>query len=488
MENTTYYDLTPGQRLLLYSQSFTIHKQINNIFTLMLLEKKLNLDTLKSAVEYAYEQNDAFRLRITKKDRKIKQYFAQSEKPSVKILDFAGKTKKIMEKRLYRYARTPIKIIDTPMTRVFLIRAWNGMEGIYLGVCHMILDSWGICVFLQYVMEVYEAMINGTPMPKTLSPLKPLLERDLAYIDSPQHEKDKEFWQNEFSRRGEPLISHMNGPSVLEKYRKKKKDPSLRYAKTILLRSSARHEVLYVSKEDVEKIQAYCEQQHISMQSVFMFGLRSALSKLNNRQTDIEFSSTYARRGTLQEKRSGGSRVHSAPFRTIMDEDKTFEQACQEIYSHQMLTYRHADSDTVEILEMEKKAYGRKGYLTGWAPTVFTFQPIRLVVKDGTPLHTKWYCNGAFSTAHYLTIMDADGTGALRCYHEYQKHAIKATRIREFQSLMVQAIMTGVSSSTITIGGILDTIDQNVSFNNVTYLESPKDVQIFGAEQKVAEK
>ena len=33
-----YYDLTSGQQLLLFSQTFTIHKQINNIFTLMLLE------------------------------------------------------------------------------------------------------------------------------------------------------------------------------------------------------------------------------------------------------------------------------------------------------------------------------------------------------------------------------------------------------------------------------------------------------------------
>ena len=60
-----YYDLTAGQQLLLFSQTFTIHKQINNIFTSILLEKKLDFDVLKSAIEYAYEQNDAFRLRMT---------------------------------------------------------------------------------------------------------------------------------------------------------------------------------------------------------------------------------------------------------------------------------------------------------------------------------------------------------------------------------------------------------------------------------------
>ena len=455
----TYYDLTDGQKLLLYSQTFTVHKQINNIFTLMLLEKKLDFDVLKTAVEYAYEQNDAFRLRMTKMGKKIKQYFAESEKPEIKVLDYTGKTEAEMDKQLYKYARTPIRIINRSMTRVFFVHSWNGMDGIYFGVSHMILDSWGICVFLQFVMEVYESMKNGAPMPKPLSPYESLLQKELAYKDSMQYQKDIEFWQNEFKRLPPPLLSHPNGPSVLEKYRKRKKDPTLGYANISSFRSAARHEVLYISKEDVEEVQAYCEQHNVPMQSVFMFGLRTSLSKLNNRQADIGFYATFARRGTLQEKRSGGSRVHSNIFRNIMTEDTTFEQACNKIFGQQMAIYRHAECDPVEIIMLEGKAYGRKGYFTGWYPTIFTFQPIKLVVSDGTPLHTKWYCNGAFSSPNYLTMMDADGTGALRCYHEYQKHTVTAQRIREFQNLMHQAVMAGVSNPSITIGEILDTID-----------------------------
>jgi len=457
-----YYDLTSGQQLLLFSQTFTIHKQINNIFTLMLLEKKLDFDVLKEAVEYAYAQNDAFRLRFVKVDKKIKQTFIPNEKPDIQTLDFRGKTQEEMDKTLYGYARTPFKLINKPMSKVFFIHSWDGMDGIYFGVSHMILDSWGICVFLQFVMEVYEAMKTGAEMPKPLSPLEPLLQKELAYKDSPQYQKDIEFWQNEFKRLPESLYSHVNGPEALEKYRKQKKNASLRYANTSSLRTSARHEVLYIPRENVEKIGAYCEQNKISMQAAFMFGIRTALSKLNNRQEDIGFYSTFARRGTLQEKRSGGSRVHSNVLRTVMAEDMTFEKACQEIYAQQMAIYRHAECDPVEIIMLEAKTYGRKGYFTGWHTTIFTFQPIKLVVSDGTPIHTKWYCNGTFSGSNYLTIMDADGTGALRCYHEYQQHNIKAQRIREFQTLMEQAVMMGVNNPSATIGEILDRIDIRV--------------------------
>ena len=457
--NPTCYDLTSGQQLLLYSQTFTVHKQINNIFTLMLLEKKLDFDVLKKAVEVAYEQNDAFRLRMTRSRGKVKQYFAGAEKPEIEILDFTGKTQADMDKQFYRLARTPIKIINRPLSKVFFVHSWDGMDGIYFGVSHLILDSWAICVFMQFVMEVYESMKNGTQMPKPLSPYEPLLQKELAYKGSLQYEKDLEFWQNEFKRMPPPLLSHINGPSVLEKYRKRKRNPELGYAMISSLRSAARHEVLYIPKEDVEKIQAYCEQSNISMQAVIMFGIRTALSKLNNRQADIGIYATFARRGTLQEKRSGGSRVHSNIFRNIMTEDMTFEEACQIIFGQQTAIYRHAECDSVEIIMMEGKAYNRKGYFTGWYPMIFTFQPIKLVVSDGTPMHTKWYCNGSFSGTHYLTIMDADGTGAFRCYHEYQKHVVKAQRIRELQSLMHQAVMEGVANPSATIGEILDAID-----------------------------
>ena len=455
----TYYDLTSGQQLLLYSQTFTIHKQINNIFTLMLLEKKLDFEVLKAAIEYAYEQNDAFRLRFIKIDRKIKQYFIPTERPQIEVLDFSGKTQAAMDKCLYKYAHTPFKIIDKPMSKVFLLHSWDGMDGIYFGVSHMILDSWGICVFMQFVMEVYEAMKSGTPMPKPLSPMEPMLQQELTYKDSPQYQKDLEFWQSEFRRLPEPLLSHINGPSILERARKKKKDPKLSYTNIIGVRTSARHEVLYVSKETAGKIQYYCEQNKISMQAAFMFGVRTALSKLNNRQANIGFYASFARRGTLQEKRAGGTRVHSSAFRNIMTEDITFEKACQIIFGQQMAIYRHADCDTIELINMEAKAYNRKGYFTGWYPTVFTFQPVKLVVSDGTPIHTKWYCNGAFSSTHYLTIMDADGTGALRCYHEYQKHVVTAQKIREFQSLTEQAVMAGIENPSATIGEILDRLD-----------------------------
>jgi hypothetical protein len=192
------------------------------------------------------------------------------------------------------------------------------------------------------------------------------------------------------------------------------------------------------------------------MQAVFTFGVRTALSILNNRQKDIEIYPTYARRGTLQEKRAGGSRVQSAPMRTIFEEDVTFNQACQEIAEYQTQIFSHANVNTVELISMHAKAYGCKGMFASYAPMVFTFQPMKLTLADGTPLRTKWFCNGCTSSVNYLTIMDANGTGALRCYHEYQKHTVKPERLRLFHDLMVKSLLAGARNPDITLGEILD--------------------------------
>jgi len=456
MPETKYYDLTPSQKLMFYEQKFSTHRQINNIFILMLVEKKLDFDALRSAIEEAYQQNDCFRLRITKIEKTARQYFAEYEKPDIGLLDFTGRTPKQMENKLSRLAHTPIKIYDCPMTRVYMVRTPEGLDGIYFGVNHIIMDAWAIGVFLDYVMSAYESVKCGSGSPRPLSPYEPLLQKELEYTETPQYQKDREFWFNEFEHLPEPMFSHVNGRCELEKNRKKYKNPDLRYGSIFTLRTAARHEVLEIPKEHVDKIAAYCQQQRVSMQSVFMFGLRHALSKLNERQEDITFMATVARRATVSEKRAGGTRAQATRFRTVFGEDCTFEQACHEIARYQTAFYRHAAIPMQELMKMERARYNKPGMFNSYNAGLMTFQPMRLALSDGTPMRTKWYCNGAFAMAFYLNIMDADGTGALQCYYEYQYKNVERGRIRMMHNIMVQSIMAGIENPSVTIGELLD--------------------------------
>jgi hypothetical protein len=46
-EKRTYYELTSGQNILLLSQKFSLLKQVNNVHTLMLVDKELDFAVLE---------------------------------------------------------------------------------------------------------------------------------------------------------------------------------------------------------------------------------------------------------------------------------------------------------------------------------------------------------------------------------------------------------------------------------------------------------
>ena len=52
----------------------------------------------------------------------------------------------------------------------------------------------------------------------------------------------------------------------------------------------------------------------------FIDGITYLFQKMNG-QEDVSINNAIARRATLKEKKSGGTRIHSFPFRTVFSED-----------------------------------------------------------------------------------------------------------------------------------------------------------------------
>lgn len=450
-----YYDLTSAQMILFFSQKYTIHKQVNNICTSVLTDMELDFDILKKAIEKAYERNDSFRVRIVEVDKVMKQYFGEYEKPSIQCLDFRGRTQDEMENTLYRIARKPVTVFGTQMSRIYMMHSFDGKCGLYFVVSHLILDSWAITTFFKDILAIYEALLNGTEMPKPLYSYEKLLNTELNYRNTEAYKKDRAFLENEFNGKEEPIFTHINGYSILEKYRVKMKNPDLRSCNgdiSNILFTKAKNVMLPVPGELAARMESYSTANNVSLQSVVLAALRTYLSKVNKNEKDIGFHTVVARRGTLQEKYTGGTRVHFMPFRTIIDENKTFKEACEIINDKQSSIYRHAEIDPLEVMGMWKKAYNTKGSYFGLS---VTFQPVKLTSPGGMRIETKWYGNGTASQNAYLTVMDGDGTGSLKFYYEYQTHAVSFDTIEKMHSYMMKVMEAGTANTNVTIGELL---------------------------------
>jgi hypothetical protein len=449
-----YYDLSSAQKLLFFSQKYTIRKQVNNICTSAVLDTELDYDLLKKAIQKAYERNDALRVRIVKVGRDIKQYFLEHEEPTIGYLDFKGKSLEKMERKLHKIARKRVTIFGKPLSKVYMLRTHDGRCGIYFVVSHLIMDSWAITTFYKDVLSIYNAILKGIEMPKPVNSYEELLVRDLNYKNTAAYKRDLEFFERMFAE-AEPIFTDINGHTLLEKYRKRKRNPNLRYAVNLsIIFTRAKNIMLPIPKELVRKMEAYCTAQKVTMQSLILLAIRSYFSKVNKNEKDISLHTVVARRGTLAEKNAGGTRVHFMPFRTIIEENDTFKKACELITEKQSTIYRHADMDPLEVLNMWHKAY-KVPKMGNYLGASITFQPVKLISPDGSDIETKWYSNGTAAMPIYFTVMDGDGDGSLKLYYEYQIRKVSLDTIQKMHRYMLNVIEEGATKEEITIGKIL---------------------------------
>ena len=360
-----------------------------------------------------------------------------------------------MEKRFSKIARKRITYNDKPLSKVYFVISYDGKYGVCFINSHIILDSWGVTVFYRDLFEIYEAILTGSEMPKPLGSYEKLLQKDLAYENTPKVEVDRTFWMDEI-HAGEPIWTDINGAYVLENFRRKKKNPALRHIDgELALRNKSRNLMLWFPKEIVGKVGQYCTDNGLSLQHLFFLAYRSYFSKVNNREKDIYFNISVARRGTLEEKNSGGTRVHCIPFRTILEENITFREALEKMKEHQSVIYRHADFDYLPI-DKEIKTYYKVGPLASYGCGMFTFQPVSTTTADESTVTTNWYDNGAYPGRIYLTIMDGDGTGALKCYYQYRVSHVSINTIKKLHTYMENFFLAGIANDSITIGALLD--------------------------------
>ena len=456
MEEHTYYPLTPSQMSIFLARKYSVHKSIINVPTSLIIKEEMDTELLEEAVRKGIERWDSFGIRILKEKPAPKQYFSEKrEAESIEKLDFTGKSREDMERTFLKLASKKLEIYNAPMARFFILKTPEGYGGIFSVINHLIMDSWAISMFYKDCIEIYYAMKNGTPFPKDVKPYENLLQKEIMYRQSEQYKRGLEYYQNEFSKK-EAMFTHVNGSEVLEKFRKKKGDETIRYCGTFYLRSVSGHDLHWIQKDDIDKMSEFTrEYKFPSMQVLFQMGLRTYLAKVNSHEEDVTYYNIVARRGTLEEKRTGGTRAHFMHFRTIMPPETTFAEGCRMLFDKQNELYRHADFSPMEMFEIEHSLTPAKPGFS-YRSASLTFQPVPMSVGEGPEIETRWYTNGAVAQPFYLTVMDGDGSGGLKCYYEYMSNVITKDRINDVHRYMTTVMLEGTKNPQITLKELYD--------------------------------
>ena len=455
------YPLTAAQNM--HYQWIREYKtqQVSGVSIVASLKAELDFGLLKKCIQLEIERYGCMRLRFTKpdKDGNIKQYLIKHDSRDIELKDFTGMTLAEADEIMQNMAYQTLDGNNRPMFEVMMVKLPEGYNGFFIHMDHRLIDSCGLVVMVNDLMQLYTHYRFGAEYPADLADFKKVLELAKASNEK-RFAKDKKFWDDQLDALGEPLYSDIQGSSVLEEARKKHNDPNLRAA-------DIEREKLFVAVKDyvlepepTKGLMDFCMNHQLSMTNLLLLGIRTYLSKVNNGQEDITIENFISRRSTHDEWTSGGSRTIMFPCRTVISGDTDFLSAAYEIQNVQNRIYMHSNYDPALIREEMKKRYNTPDDTT-YESCYLTYQPMPVrmdnpFLKD-IQMHSKWFANGAATKKMYLTVSHTENGGMNFSYH-YQTVCLNEKDMELLYYYMMRILFMGISHPDMKLSEIMEQV------------------------------
>lgn len=457
------YPLTAAQKFHFFYLKFSPKKEVLNIGTSLTIQIDINWDLLKESIYEAYERNECMRVRfVCDKDETWYQYVVEKEERDIEFVDFSGQTMEQAEATMKDWTRVPFIEQEIPMNRVVMIRMPDGYNGVYLLADHRLMDAQSLIGFLRDVIELYSSrMYNDVPYPKDMASYIEQIQKDLAYEDGSKAKLRDEAYFHKMIEESEPIYNGIGGRGRLDMEREKSGNPNLRAAVNVSDSVDADIDTFHLEEEPTKRLMTFCEKYHVSLTCLLLMGLRTYFQKMNGFD-DVSINTAIARRATLKEKKSGGTRIHSFPFRTIISQDRKFIDAIYEIRDKQNELFRHANFDPVQYFAYRSKVYPVAPGQT-YEPMALTYQPMTLQENgleklNGISYKTKWYSNGATTQGMYLTVMHRPEDNGLDFNFEHQIHAVSRKELEYLYYYLCKIMFKGIENPNLPVGDIIKLI------------------------------
>lgn len=462
------YPLTVAQKFHLFYLPYCPNAAVLNIGTSLTIGTEVDFDVLREAIYKAYERNEGMRIRFTKdEDGTCYQYVVDSETDKkermIDFVDFSDKTMEEAAQIMQKWTTVPFEFEDSPMNKIVMIHTPDGFNGVYFLGHHMVVDAQSLIAFLKDIIEIYcNAKYEGVPYPKEMCSYIEQLKKDLLYeAGSKAQQKDREFFEN-IIRQSEPVYNGIKGTGKLEAARKMFHAPKLRTAFNATDDVKSALDIFHLEEEPTRRLMDFCKEYHVSLACLLLMGLRTYFQKENG-QDDVSINNAIARRATLKEKKSGGTRIHSFPFRTIFSKDMKFIDAIYAIRDKQNELFRHANYNPTEYFAYRSKVYKQPKAGLTYEPMSLTYQPMTLREKGlddmgGIPYKTKWYPNGMTTQAMYLTVMHRPEDNGLDFNFEHQVKAVSRKDLEYLYYYLCKIMFKGAENPQLTIGEIIQLV------------------------------
>lgn len=464
-EGLPLYSLSAAQDVYMLQFKYSLHKAVLHVPSCIVVDHPLDWALMEQALNIEIERNDCMRLHFVKTKEGLRQYYIPEYSIShIPVDDFRGMDEEEAKKLLHKRGSHPV--LDYLHGEVFRVRffyAHDGRCGVYLNASHLNMDLAAEFLFYRDLFGVYDALENKTELPAPLGSSEELLKRDLERMANVQkHQKDEKFYNDFFSEDAHQItFTGIDGTRLLEKSRKKRKNPKLRYPSIPIILFDRSDTVTYsMDASLVSKMYAFLEKQNMTLSALFCLGFRTYLSARNYRLENVYHLFNVNHRSTLMEINCGGARAVAIPLITSIKEDCTFKDAMAEVSKTMMRLFAHSDfpfmeTDKIISAKMEDAdALSQKSSMNfSCMPPV----PFPEKLKDWN-FDFSGFSNGYFSMLNYTIAVPNMRTGEIQMYYEYNTHYVPKESILEMHNSIIKVFEAGINNPDITIGQIMDSL------------------------------
>lgn len=455
-----YYALTAAQKMHHNWIRKYGTQQVSGVSVVASLKSPLDFGLLKKCIQLEMERYGCMRVRFTRPDEKgeVKQYIVEKDDRDIPLKDLSGMTLEAADQLMQQWAYETFDGDDIPLCDVTMVKLPEGYNGFFIHMDHRLIDSCGLVVMINDLMQLYTHYRFQAGYPQDLADYETVLAKDLKRAGNEKRfAKDKKFWDDQLDALGEPLYSDIQGPSVLEEARKRHGNEKLRAADIELKNLFVEVKDYYLEPEPTKNLMDFCMNHQISMTNLLLLAIRTYLSKVNNGQEDITIENFISRRSTHDEWTSGGSRTIMFPCRTVIPAETEFLAAAYEIQNVQNRIYMHSNYDPELIQEEMRRRYHTPENTT-YESCYLTYQPMPVKMDNPhlihIPQHAKWFANGAATKKMYLTVSHT-GNGGMNFSYHYQTAHLEEHDMELLYYYMMRILFKGIAEPDMSIGEIM---------------------------------
>ncbi len=432
-QNRTLYELNLSQEVVKLQCTYTLFKKVVNIITSVEIDGDVDFDLMQKALNKAVERNDCTRIRLVKKGKKLMQYF----EPSVVYEDIPRlefKTKQEQEKFINSQTKRAIKYLKGEVLKPTFIKTYDGKSMIFFKVCHYIFDIYGLNFFINDLFGVYDALLNGTELPKEPKKFEELLKKDLeTKYDEDSKKSHYDYFNKLFSSNPEPYYAGFDG--ITNKYVIKARNKKQRPVKMFFIKNDTKIYGHKIEKAQVDKIVEFAKENNTTIASLLLYLYSVTQSRMNDDAQFLLPLELCNVRDTLLARKCAGTKVQSLNVLTKVDKDLSFKENLDFFVKEQSENYRH-----IGMSDMENQVLLHKVYKTSMMTTYYSLAYSFIPIESREGVKVNFYSNGKCALPCYTALLYDYKNSEILVGYDCQIKLMSEQDVKNFHQNLIKCI------------------------------------------------